>query len=234
MNKKYRHELKFLCTEVDFAIIESRIRLMMKPDAHVGEDGKYLIRSVYFDDFYRTCFYDNENGIDPREKYRIRVYDKSPEVISLEKKIKKNGMTGKKSVRIEASFCKDMLSGCGVEKSLSICGSDSLLDEFMLKYRSRFMRPTVLIEYVRKPFVYPLGNVRVTFDMNISASRNTTGLFDENIEKLSVLPTGQHILEVKYDDYLPDVIGQMVCNRHRKQCTFSKYYLGCKALEGRI
>ena len=232
MNEKLRHELKYICTDTELRLIEQRIRPILKPDSHADENGEYLIRSVYFDDLERTCFYENQNGIDPRAKFRIRVYNCSKERISLEKKKKNRGMTGKTSCALNYDTCMKMLRGESIRDHL---GAHPLLDEWILCSESKLLRPVMLGEYVRKPYIYRLGNVRVTFDKHISASANCTELFAHDIARISVLPTGYHVLEVKYDDFLPDVIYQsMDCYGHFRQSTFSKFFLGCKALEGRL
>lgn len=232
MNEKYRHELKYICTNADLSIIERRIQHILKPDSNADENGEYLIRSVYFDDLQRTCFYENQNGIDPRAKFRIRIYNCSKDRIALEKKRKNRGMTGKISYLLDYDTCMKMLRG---ESIFNHLGKHPLLDEWILANESKVLRPVMLGEYVRKAYIYRLGNVRVTFDKNISASSNYGELFERDITRISVLPTGYHVLEVKYDDFLPDVIyGSVDCHGHLRQSTFSKFFLGCKALEGRL
>ncbi|MBQ2895133.1 MAG: VTC domain-containing protein, partial [Oscillospiraceae bacterium] len=65
---KYRHEYKYVCRESTLAIVEGRLCSLMRPDPHAGEAGTYQVRSLYFDDPYGSCFLENENGTDPREK----------------------------------------------------------------------------------------------------------------------------------------------------------------------
>lgn len=236
MHDHFRHEHKFVCNTAELAIIESRLRVVMKLDPHADAEGVYQIRSVYFDDAYRTCYYDNENGVDPREKYRIRIYNGSPERISLEKKTKCNGLTGKESCLLDRGECDKMLNGRqGLQNSgPGETGPGGLYGEFLRQYTDRQMRPAVLIEYYRKPYIYSLGNVRVTFDMEITASRCVTRLFDGNISKVNILPTGYHVMEVKYDGFLPDEIVGIINYPHLQRSTFSKFYLGCRAVEGRV
>jgi len=231
MVEKYRHELKFIYNELDLKLLENRISVLMKPDKHADENGEYLIRSVYFDDIYRKCFYENENGVDPREKFRIRIYNCSTDRISLEKKSKKKGMTGKEACSLDIDICDKLLRGENINQYY---GRHPLLDEFIRQRNQRLLKPVMLGEYVRTPYVYSLGNVRVTFDRNIAASARVTQIFERQIPKISVLPTACHILEVKYDDFLPDIIAQIVNNGHSQQSSFSKFYLGCKAIGGRI
>lgn len=229
--KTFRHELKYVCSEAKLAMIRSRIQCVMQPDPHADANGNYLIRSVYFDDYMRSCFYDNEDGADPREKYRIRAYNLSRERIFLEKKSKIREMTSKQSCRISEELFWRMIRGDSLTDQF---GRDELLDSWIADRSRRLIRPVMLGEYVRTPFVYRLGNVRVTFDQHISVIADARRFFDGNTARIAVLPTGIHVLEVKYDDFLPDIIYQLIDDGHLRQQTFSKFYLGCKALRGRI
>ena len=114
---KYRHELKYICSELELRIVEQKLRAVMQPDSHADENGEYLIRSVYFDDYQRNRFFENEDGVDPREKFRIRAYNCFDGRISLEKKIKSHTMTGKKSCLIDRQTCMKMLSGIAEDGS---------------------------------------------------------------------------------------------------------------------
>lgn len=229
--KTFRHELKYICGETQLEIIRSKIQYLMHPDPHTDEKGNYLIRSIYFDDYMRSYYYDNEDGADPREKYRIRSYNYSRERISLEKKSKVRGMTAKRSCRISEELFWRMLRG---DSLLDQVGRDPLLDEWIADRNTRLLRPVMLGEYVRTPFVYELGNVRVTFDRHISVIRDANRFFDRDTARVAILPTGYHVLEVKYDDFLPDAIYHLIDDGHLQQRTFSKFYLGCKALGGEI
>ena len=228
---KYRHELKYICSDLELRIVEQKLRAVMKPDPHADKNGEYLIRSVYFDDYQRSRFFENEDGVDPREKFRIRAYNLNDARIALEKKIKSRGMTGKRSCLIDRETCMRMLAGHSISDRL---GQHPLLDEWIVQWETAGLRPVMLGEYVRKPYIYPAGNVRITFDRYISASYRVRDLFEARTSRIAVLPTGYHVLEVKYDDFLPDVIYQLIDNGHMRQTTFSKFYLGCKAIGGKI
>ena len=167
--------------------------------------------------------------MDPREKFRLRIYNYQDGRISLEKKKKNRGMTGKESCLVDREICDKMLRGQPIRDKL---GRHRLLDEWIIRSETERLRPVMLGEYVRKPLVYRLGNVRITFDRNICASPQMTDIFERNVSRVAVLPTGYHVLEVKYDNYLPDVIYQLIDNGHLQQTTFSKFYLGCKAIGG--
>ena len=228
---KYRHELKYICSDLELRIIEQKLKAVMKPDPHADKNGEYLIRSVYFDDYQRSRFFENEDGVDPREKFRIRAYNLSDVRISLEKKIKSHGMTGKRNCLIDRETCMRMLAGESISDRL---GQHPLLDEWIVQRETAGLRPVMLGEYVRKPYIYPAGNVRITFDRYISASYRVRDIFEARTSRIAVLPTGYHVLEVKFDDFLPDVIYQLIDNGHMRQTTFSKFYLGCRAIGGKI
>lgn len=228
---KYRHELKYICSDLELRIIEQKLKAVMKPDPHADKNGEYLIRSVYFDDYQRSRFFENEDGVDPREKFRIRAYNLSDARISLEKKIKSHDMTGKRNCLIDRETCMRMLAGESISDRL---GQHPLLDEWIVQRETAGLRPVMLGEYVRKPYIYPAGNVRITFDRYISASYRVRDIFEARTSRIAVLPTGYHVLEVKFDDFLPDVIYQLIDNGHMRQTTFSKFYLGCRAIGGKI
>ncbi|HAZ97214.1 MAG TPA: VTC domain-containing protein, partial [Treponema sp.] len=97
MGKKYRHEFKYLSPEITLSAIEQRLDAILQRDKNAGEKGEYAIRSIYFDDIFNTCYLENENGTDPREKFRIRIYNCQKNRISLELKRKENGMCLKTS-----------------------------------------------------------------------------------------------------------------------------------------
>lgn len=227
----YRHELKFLCTEQELTVREAALRVLMRPDPHARADGSYEIRSVYFDDAYRSCRRASEDGTDPREKFRIRIYNRSDARITLEKKIKNRGLTAKQSCLLDRDTCEKLLRGETLRECL---GQDALLDEWICLRSTRLLRPVLLGEYVRTPYVYGPGNVRITLDRRISASPETGKLFASGLSRIEVLPRGYALLEVKYDSFLPEVLRRSLDSGHLQQTAFSKFYLGCNALEGRM
>ena len=87
------------------------------------------------------------------------------------------------------------------------------------------MTPKVIVAYERTPYVYKNGNVRITFDRNITSSGQVDAFFQENVRKRPVLPAGMQLLEVKYDEYLPDHIYHALILDNMQRTNFSKYYL---------
>ena len=218
----FRHELKYLCTQAQLALIESRIALLMRPDPHAGGDGQYEIRSLYFDNVQNTGFFENEDGVDRRAKYRIRIYDHSPQVIHLELKEKQQGKTRKHSCELTEAECRLLMQGI---PPASNAAQPPLLKQLCLLMQTQGMAPRVIVEYERTPFIEPLGNVRVTFDRHIRSSGDPAAFLDARIPARPIMPVGQHILEVKFDAFLPDAIARQLQMEELRLVSFSKYYL---------
>lgn len=218
---QYRHELKYVISQAQIPLLRTRIKPFVKLDPHAGPDGLYTIRSVYFDDYYNTCYYENENGTDPREKFRIRIYNHSSDRIGLECKRKERGKTLKKSCIVTKSQA-DMLINCG---EIAIEDQPPLLRKMLLQMKTRLLHPVTIVEYERIPYICQHGNVRVTFDMNMSSSACFDSFFSDKVPKRPIMPPGMHLLEVKFDEYLPDYIYSALNLGTLQQTSYSKYYL---------
>lgn len=210
--------------------MESRAEAILQRDRHTSQSGPYAgiynIRSLYFDDARNTCYYENENGTDPREKFRIRIYNHSDSRITLELKRKQHGKCLKSSCPLTREQCQVLITGGCLPE-----GNDypPLLQKLLLQIRTRGLRPVVIVEYDRTPFIYPAGNVRVTLDRNISASTQCRDFLRDTIPLRPILPAGQHILEVKWDELLPDFIARSLSLDKLQWTSFSKFYLCRKA-----
>ena len=227
---EFRVENKYFVTDADLAVIAPRLAAVMKQDIHQQGDC-YTIRSLYFDDINDNCLKENDSGVDQRKKYRIRIYDPKSDFIRLEIKEKQRGVTKKYSCKITREECDMIMNG-----TIPLVFDDRKpLNELKLQMRCAKMMPKTIIEYERTAFVHPVGNVRITFDRNISASRYFDSFFDDKTQSLiPVLPSGMHILEVKYDEFLPDFIAKQLEIGTLRQTAFSKYYLGRLAVNGQL
>ncbi len=222
---KFRHEYKYLCTSEQLVLLNARLKNVMSLDANVGDQNIYRIRSVYFDDYNNSNYYDNENGMYKRAKWRIRTYNEDRSKIKLEYKIKENTLICKKSYNLTIDQYHCIMN----KEILSVHDEENmLLNRFILESREKLLTPKVIVGYERKPYIYKNGNVRVTFDMNIYGTTDTNGLFDIDIRKRNILPTGVHVLEVKFDEFIPDFIYNVLQIGDLRQCAFSKYYNACK------
>lgn len=219
---KYRHEFKYVLSGAELAMLQNRITHLLPLDSHVDGKGCYTIRSLYFDDYRDRCFYENENGTDPREKFRIRIYNHSADRITLECKRKERGKTLKTSCPVTEEQARRLMAGQVIP---NISDQPPLLQKLTMEMLLHRMRPVVIVEYERIPYVYKSGNVRITLDTNISSSKAIERFLDEQIAKRPVMSAGRELLEVKYDEYLPDFIYQNLQLENLQQTAFSKYYL---------
>lgn len=218
----YRHELKYTVSAAQIPLLRSRIAGIMRPDSHAGADGVYTIRSLYFDDAQDRCYYENENGTDPREKFRIRIYNHSAARITLECKRKERGKTLKTACPLTVEQTRLLMEGKPVPGMEEL---PPLLRKLNLQIRTRLLRPVVIVEYERIPYICRDGNVRVTFDLNVSSSGDVSAFLEEMLPKRPIMPAGQHLLEVKFDEFLPDAIYRSLNLPQLRQTAFSKYYL---------
>jgi len=227
MINKFRHELKYICSDAELATMQLRLSHLMKRDPHTRPDGTYLIRSIYYDDYDNSYFNANEDGVNERKKWRIRSYNCNSDNINLECKRKQNGMIQKSSCKLtrkQFDFVTDKTKLLHASSLIS-AENPALLNEFLLLCQTTLLKPVVIVQYERRPFIYHEGNVRVTFDRSISSSKDIDGFFDEDLAVRPIMPVGRQLLEVKYDEFLPDTIYRTVQKRDMSLTTFSKYYL---------
>jgi len=218
---KYRNELKYLISDNEVKVLEKQLGAFMRIDANAKE-GRYTISSLYFDDLFDENYYDVDDGIDLKKKYRIRIYDHSTDFIRLEAKQKKNALAYKKSCPLHLEEAKILMSGKGLR---NIRNNDPVMNELLYKIQSELYHPCIIVEYERIPYVYDAGNVRITLDTNISSSTDVDHFFEEARFRRPILPEGIQLLEVKYDEFLPGFIYDFLNDMRLEQISFSKYYL---------
>ena len=220
--KKFRQELKFYINKLQFEEIKKRISFLLDTDKNTREDGSYFIRSLYFDDYQDTSYYQVVNGISKREKYRIRYYNYDSSYICLEKKFKINNMTHKTSCKVTKEQVEDLINGkLEIKKE-----NDKLLNEFILKTKFYGYRPVVIINYNRIPYVYKAGNVRLTLDYDISIDYNTEDFFKTENKHVPIIEDNMRILEVKYDEFIPNYIAWLISINTLERTSYSKYLNG--------
>lgn len=223
---QYRIEQKFLCDARDYAVLKARMQELLFLDENAGDTPMYHIRSVYFDDFAQSKFYENEDGVDDRNKYRIRAYNQSDAKIQFERKSKHNGYNNKTSFSLTPQRYAEFMA----EDFSFTPSAIPLENEISLLRLTHGLAPSLIVAYDREAYTYPAGNVRITFDRNIAASAEMEQFFQPHLDAVPVLQTGQFILEVKFDEFLPRQIEQALDIKRLQQVTFSKFYKGKLAL----
>ncbi len=206
--KQYRHELKFILNETEANILKYRLSLLMDVDKNsVNEDHTYFIRSLYFDDVYDTAYYEKVDGVEEREKYRIRIYNQDDSFIRLERKEKNRDLTYKKQAKITKEQCLKFMNGDFDEVDL---GEDSLVREFAIKQKLKQIRPSVIVDYKRLAYTYPVEDTRITFDEEIRSLKYAKNLFDPNLLSFDVLEPKEVVLEVKFNNAIPSHIASVI------------------------
>ena len=220
-NKHYRHELKYQISYAEYAAMRQRLKAVMKTDPHASDDGKYRIRSIYFDNCEDKALKEKIDGIAKREKFRIRYYNDDFSFITLEKKMKNNNLCLKYDATITEEECRKILSG---NLAWMKEHKEELVRELYAKMTYQGLKPKVLVSYVREPYIYTAGNVRVTFDSEIRTSLFHQDFLTGEVDDISATDTpGDMFLEVKYDAFLPSVIQDLIQVRGIRQQAFSKY-----------
>ncbi len=214
----FRHEWKHELNLSDMFAIRQRLRAVMKPDPNAA-NGKYFIRSLYFDNIYDKALREKIDGINQREKFRIRYYNNDTSFIRLEKKSKLNGLGNKQSAALTIQQAQAIVDG---DLSWMMQSDKKLVQELYAKMQSQGLRPKTIVDYTRDPFVYAPGNVRVTLDYDIRTGLHCTDFLNTDC---ITIPAGDSpvILEVKWDEFLPSVIRDAVQLENRRTSAFSKY-----------
>ena len=224
--KGYRHEYKYRIDPLQKERLRAALSTLLYSDAHSGERGFYTVRSLYFDDLDDRCLRENEDGTDPREKFRIRCYNADPRTLRLDLKQKRAGWTRKLSCPVPAELVTELLREGRFR--LPEDAPPILMKLYVLQETSG-MRPVTVVEYDRQPFTYPEGNVRVTLDLDLRCTDRVGSFLEPRPPMRPVLAAGTDLLEVKFDELLPDHIHRTLQAEDLKLTTFSKYYFCRKA-----
>ncbi|MGN0424119.1 MAG: polyphosphate polymerase domain-containing protein [Acetatifactor sp.] len=217
-NIRYRHEWKHEISLFDMVVLRGRLSAVMGQDPH-AVNGQYLIRSLYFDTPQDKALREKMDGVNRREKFRLRYYNGNTDYIVLEKKSKIDGLCGKEQVPLGLADVEHILAK-RVDRLM--LHEEPLVRELATKIRLEGLEARTIVDYRREPFVYGPGNVRVTLDYDIRTGRNPGDFL--NPDSITI-PAGAApiILEVKWDEYLPDVIRDVVQLKGCHTSSFSKY-----------
>lgn len=215
-----RHEWKHEINMADLLLLRQRLRTVMKTDEHAVQ-GRYFVRSLYFDNAKDQALMDKINGISYREKFRIRYYNGDTSAIRMEKKSRYNGLGTKQSALLTREEAQAAADGCW---DWMMENRQELVREWYTKIVSQGLRAKTIVDYTREPFVYGAGNVRVTLDYDIRTGLDSTDFLNPDC---ITIPAGDQtaVLEVKWDAFLPDIIRDIVQLPGRHTSAFSKYQL---------
>ena len=214
---EFRHEWKHEIGYPDLLALRARLQAVMSVDTH-AIDGKYEVRSLYFDSPEDKALLEKINGVNCREKFRIRCYNGDTSLILLEKKSKRNGLCSKTQEPLTLEEVRTIV----YDGKHPVRGKKTLLDELYFKMNTQGIRPKTIVDYTREPFVFRPGNVRVTLDYNIRTGLTCTDFLNPVCVTIRA-KDAPVILEVKWDEFLPSVIRDIVQVPGTHTSAFSKY-----------
>lgn len=222
-----RHELKYFINPAELESLRKRLRGALAMDEHCVGGRPYAIRSLYFDDIDDSAFYDKQAGVMHRDKYRIRIYNFSDKTIFLERKRKMGDLIQKSSVQITRRLCDQLVDGnpAGLYKA-----QNPLLQDMYVQMRTKLLRPRVLVDYEREAYVHPAEDVRITFDLALRSGLASRDLFNPRVPTVCPHDRNVEILEVKFNNYLPDYINALLHGVEAERSAVSKYIL-CRRFE---
>lgn len=221
---KYRHEYKHQITKLDDYDLSTRMARLFKRDTNADSHGSYRVSSLYFDTPNDKAMKEKMDGVNIREKFRLRYYNDNTDMIKLEKKAKHNNLSHKRSATLTKAQVQQILKG---DISFLLHSKDPLLIEFYSKIKTQLLTPKTIVVYDREAFIYEPGNCRITFDRNIKTSIGVTEFLNPDHFKFDV-SEAITILEVKYDNYLPEIVKLAVQLKDRPSAAFSKYAVSRK------
>ncbi len=222
MAAKGRTELKHYITKSDYFLLRNRLKAVMNTDPHAGLDGTYIVRSVYFDNFDNKILQQKIIGLYKRDKYRIRLYNNDLQHINLEKKSKENNVCVKEKCSVSAEEYEKIR-----RDDIEWMAEDErdLIRELYMQMKLYQLKPINIVEYKREVFAYSYGNVRITFDSALKTSVRNNDLLNPRVHMVDSLDPRYVILELKYDEYLPDIIKDIAQIGNRRYLAVSKYVL---------
>ena len=215
---QFRHEVKHEISNLDKLILRQRLSTVMTPDSH-AKNGHYEIRSLYFDNPDDKALREKLDGVSIREKYRIRLYNNDPDILHLERKFKCGGLGNKESTPLTPNQAQSIANG---DIRWMAASADEIVRRFYTRICSDRLAAKVIVDYTREPFVFGPGNVRVTLDYNIRTALRCTDFLNPHCTTIPV-PDSPCILEVKWDNFLPDVIRDIVQLGDRHSTAYYKY-----------
>ncbi len=225
---EYRNEIKFILNKNDAERLKYNLSLIMDVDKNsINEDNTYFIRSLYFDDLFSTAFYEKVDGIEYRQKYRIRLYNNDKRFIRLECKYKYNYLTRKKQMLINEKICDNLISGSieNIEAK-----PNTLLFEFITEMKVKHLVPSIVVDYKRLAYTYPISDTRITFDEDVSSGNLNNDIFDPNLLGINMMDKGKVIMEVKFNEILPEHIANVLETVPTFRESFSKFAI-CRSIK---
>ena len=224
-----RHELKFFINPVEYEVLSRVLDMTLERDPNGDENNEYHIRSLYFDTIFNDALHDKLDGVKDRNKYRIRIYNFTDKFIRMECKTKVGSLISKRSAPIPRLLAEQLIAGdpTGLERTRS-----GLLRDVYREMKLHFLRPVVIVDYVREAYLHPAEEVRITFDKQLHTGMNSVDMFNPYLPTISPFDHNEIILEVKFNRSLPPYIRDILCTHvHSAQNSAISKYVWCRRFE---
>lgn len=221
-NRKLRHEYKYILDYSKYIQLRELLKKVMTIDPNMKNGSGYHVRSLYFDDVYNTALFEKEIGISNRKKYRIRIYDFSDQIIKMEIKNKYQDYTEKQSCNISREQYYSIY-----DKNIDFLydSRDEVKKSFYVEIKNKLLKPKVIVDYLREAYILPYNDIRITIDNQLSALQAQKEIFDSNLHGQQVLKNHESILEVKFNNFLPNHIKEILQMYSTNKFAVSKYLL---------
>lgn len=229
-----RFEFKYLLPEHLRRELESEIKYFMEFDPYVAsiQDHYYVVRSLYFDDPYYSCYYDKVDGIHTRHKFRVRTYTndvnkQSPQF--LEVKGRYNNLVLKHRVMLNDEHHIVREKGDRlISKILKSLPDSEVGQQFEYELYRKRLRPVALVDYYRRPYISRFDpEFRLTFDSNLQGTL-TKGMFPSSTETRRKMLTGYTVMEIKFRQHIPSWFHRLIQSYELRRVSVSKI---CEAME---
>lgn len=225
---EYRHELKYYINRGSYTLLSKKLALTLEQDKYARKNGgEYFIRSLYFDDMNDSAFREKLDGVDNRDKFRIRIYNMSDAAIKLECKHKENGYILKKSVMLSREEYERLMKG---DYTFLLHRNEPFARRMFAEFATKPLKPRVIVDYMREAYTFPLEDVRITFDKDVRTGMRSTDLFNARIPTYPVIDGYDMVLEVKFNRYLPTYVRSLLQLDAHTRSAVSKYCL-CRRFE---
>ena len=216
----YRQELKYVISGAERELLVRRLSAVLERDPYSMPDGTYGVRTLYFDDLYDSAMEDALSGVPEREKYRLRMYNRDPSFLRLEKKIKRYGGGIKPELRLSREECERLLKG---DHAFLAQKQEPFAEVVYAEAQTGGLRPQAVVQYIRTAFGSPQGDLRITVDSDIRVSRAPHAFFADKDFGMPVMEHGECVMEIKFSGFLPDYIQHLVGIADTSRVALSKY-----------
>lgn len=221
-----RYEIKYLVAPERLPEIDAVLGEALRRDVNGVHEGGYYVHSIYFDSPDYRYYREKIEGDLVRVKPRLRSYrtslDGPPTGIFLELKGRYDRIVHKRRVSIDRLLAERLLYQTPVHPN-GWAAESPVLSEFQYLSHRFQLRPCVSVLYHRTAYFgayWP--NLRMTFDRIVLCSP-ATSLNAASEDFAQIIPCGQTVMEVKYNDKLPRFILSQLYSLGLQQRTFSKY-----------